>query len=165
MSKAKRRLCPNENLNVTRKSRIAIPGHAVATPSKSSTATYPQGVPMPMLKTLAVASIVCAAAFAANAADQDFTLYNATGYTIDKVFVSDVGKKTWGGDIMGNGNLEDGSKVDITFKSGTTNCNFDLKVVYDDDDTATWSDVNLCELSKIHLHWDKKAGVTRASGE
>jgi len=119
----------------------------------------------PMLKTLAAASILCAAAFAANAADQDFTLYNATGYTIDKVYVSSVGKKTWGSDLMGDGNLEDGSKVDIAFKSGTTNCNFDLKVVYDDDDTATWSDVNLCELSKIHLHWDKKAGVTRATGE
>jgi hypothetical protein len=119
----------------------------------------------PILKTLAAASILCVSAFAANAADQDFTLYNATGYTIDKVFVSAVGKKTWGGDIMGSGNLEDGSKVDITFKSGTTNCNFDLRVVYDDDDTATWNDVNLCELSKIHLHWDKKAGVTRASGE
>src|SRR6202453_646285 len=140
MSKAKCWFCPNESLDMTRRGRVAI----TATPSESSTITYPQGAPMPpMLKTLAAASILCAAAFAANAADQDFTLYNATGYTIDKVFVSAVGKKTWGSDIMGNGNLEDGSKVDIAFKSGTTNCNFDLKVVYDDDDTATWSDVNL----------------------
>jgi hypothetical protein len=38
-------------------------------------------------------------------------------------------------------------------------------VVYDDDDTATRSDVNLCELSKTHVRWDKKAGVTRATGE
>jgi hypothetical protein len=63
------------------------------------------------------------------------------------------------------GQPEDGKKVDITFKSGSSACQFDLKVVYDDDDTATWNDVNLCDLSKIHRHWDKKAGVTRATGE
>jgi hypothetical protein len=123
-----------------------------------------------MCKTLTAAAFFCftgsgLVGMAANAADQDFTLYNATGYTIDKVFVSEVGKTTWGADIMGQGSLDDGSKVEITFKGGTGGCSYDLKVVYDDDDTATWSNVNLCELSKIHLHWDKKAGVTRASGE
>lgn len=116
-------------------------------------------------KTLAAAAALCLAGTVGHAADQDFTLYNETGYTIDKVFVSAVGKTTWGGDIMGQGSLDDGNKVDITFKSGTTACAFDLKVVYDDDDTATWSDVDLCKLSKIHLHWDKKGGVTRATGE
>jgi hypothetical protein len=125
-----------------------------------------QGVSMrPMFKTLTAASVLCLAGMTANAADQDFTLYNATGYTIDKVFVSDVGKTTWGPDIMGQDSLDDGAKVEITFKNGTKSCNYDLKVVYSDDDTATWSDVNLCELSKIHLHWDRKAGVTRATGE
>ena len=118
-----------------------------------------------MFNTLAAVAALCLSGTVARAADQDFTLYNETGYTIDKVFVSAVGKTTWGGDILGRSSLDDGDKVDITFKSGTTNCDFDLKVVYDDDDTATWSDVNLCKLSKIHLHWDKKAGVTRATGE
>ena len=118
-----------------------------------------------MFKLLAASAFLCLAGAAANAADQDFTLYNNTGYTVDKVYVSAVGKTTWGKDILGEGQLEDGNKVNITFSNGTTACNFDLKVVYTDDDTATWSDVNLCDLSKIHLHWDKKAGVTRATGE
>jgi len=118
-----------------------------------------------MLKPLAAVAMLALAGASANAANQDFTLYNATGYTIDKVYVSAVGKSTWGKDVLGEDQLEDGNKVDIVFKSGTNACSYDLKVVYSDDDTATWSDVNLCELSKIHLHWDKKAGVTRASGE
>ncbi len=118
-----------------------------------------------ILRTLTAAAVFCFAGLAANAADQDFTMYNNTGYTIDKVFVSAVGKTTWGSDILGRDKLDDGENVAITFKSGTSACNYDLKVVYDDDDTAVWSDVNLCELSKIHLHWDKKAGTTRASGE
>ncbi len=117
------------------------------------------------IRSLAAAAALCLAGTVAQAADQDFSLYNDTGYTIDKVFVSAVGKATWGADIMGTGSLDAGNKVDITFKSGTAACSFDLKVVYDDNDTATWSDVDLCTLSKIHLHWDKNAGVTRATGE
>src|SRR5258708_7488967 len=113
-----------------------------------------------MFKALAAAAILAFVGTSANAANQDFTLYNATGYTIDKVYVSAVGKATWGSDVLGADQLEDGSKVDIAFKSGTSACSYDLKVVYTDDDTATWSNVNLCELSKIHLHWDRKAGVT-----
>jgi len=118
-----------------------------------------------VFKTLAASAILCFAGFAAQAADQDFTLYNATGYVIDKVFVSPVGKTTWGNDVLGTGQLPDGNKVDITFKSANTICNYDLKVVYDDDDTAVWSNLNLCDLSKIHLHYDRKAGVTRATTE
>ena len=119
----------------------------------------------PMFKTLTAAMMLCLAGTVAQAGDQDFSLYNETGYTISKVFVSSVGKTTWGSDILGQGQLDDSKKVDITFKGGSDECQFDLKVVYDDDDTATWSGVDLCNLSKIHLHWDKKAGVTRATSD
>lgn len=114
---------------------------------------------------LVAAAFLCLAGSGARAADQDFTLYNVTGYTIEKVFVSAVGKATWGSDILGQDRLDDGDNVAITFKNGTRACEYDLKVVYDDDNSAVWSGVNLCELSKIHLHWDKKAGATRATGE
>lgn len=49
----------------------------------------------PMFKPLIAATLLCFAGAAAHAAKQDFTLYNNTGYTVDKVFVSSVGKKTW----------------------------------------------------------------------
>jgi len=119
----------------------------------------------PIFKSLATAMILCFSAAAANAGQQDFTLHNNTGYTVDKVFVSSVGKKTWGSDIMGTGTLDDGNKVDITFDDDARGCHYDLKVVYDDGDEATWGDVNLCELNNIHIHWDKKLGVTRATGD
>ncbi len=118
----------------------------------------------PLAAPLAAVAMLCLAQ-AAYAADQDFALYNDTGYTIDKVFVSPVGKTTWGGDILGKDQLEDGDKVNVTFKKGNSVCQYDLKVVYTDDDTAVWNDLNLCDLSKIHLHYDRKAGVTRASTE
>jgi hypothetical protein len=121
--------------------------------------------PLATFKPLAAAAMLCLAGSAAIAADQDFALFNETGYTIDKVYVSPVGKTTWGGDILGQDQLEDGNKVNVTFKNGNSVCQYDLKVVYTDDDSAVWSDLNLCDLSKIHLHYDRKAGVTRASTE
>jgi hypothetical protein len=115
------------------------------------------------LKGVAAAAILCATAVTANAGDQDFTLFNETGYTIDQVYVSPVSKSTWGADIMGQDQLEAGNKVLINFKNSTSACHWDLKVIYDDKDEATWSDLNLCDISNIHLHWDKKNGVSRAT--
>jgi hypothetical protein len=116
------------------------------------------------LKGITAVAMLCASTFvAAYAGDQDFTLFNETGYTIDQVYVSPVSKSTWGADIMGPDQLEEGKKVAISFKNTTSVCQWDLKVIYDDKDEATWSDLNLCDISNIHLHWDKKNGVTRAS--
>jgi hypothetical protein len=118
-----------------------------------------------MFKQFAAAAILCCGAAASHAADQDFTLFNNTGYTIDKVFVSAANKKSWGEDILGQASLDDHAKVEISFKHGESGCDYDLKVVYDDNEEAVWNTINLCDLSNIHLHWDKSAGVTRATSD
>jgi hypothetical protein len=114
---------------------------------------------------LIAAAAIGGIASGAQAAEQDFALHNDTGYTIDKVFVSPVSKSSWGPDILGRDQLEDGQGVNITFRESTTACRWDLKVVYEDKDEAIWNDVNLCEISNVHLHWDRKSGVTRASAD
>ena len=114
---------------------------------------------------VAVVALTCLAGIAAQAGKQDFTLVNNTGYQIDKVFVSSVGTKSWEEDIMGKEALGDGENVPISFEKGTRGRDYDLKVVYHDSDEAEWHNVNLCELSTIHIHWDRKAGVTTATAE
>jgi hypothetical protein len=118
----------------------------------------------PTLAPLAIASLLLAAA-PAHAGKQDFSLVNNTGYQVDKVYVSSVGAKSWEEDILGRDRLDDGESVAISFEKGERGCHYDLKVVYQDGDTAEWHDVNLCELSTIHIHWDKSAGVTTATAE
>jgi hypothetical protein len=67
---------------------------------------------------------------------------------------------------MGRGNvLEDGDSTEITFRERARGCHWDLKVMYHDETTAEWSDLNLCEISKVTLHYDRKSDVTRASFE
>jgi hypothetical protein len=114
---------------------------------------------------LASCLLICGAGVPAFAADQDFTLANKTGYQIDEVYVGPVSSESWGNDIMGRGSLMDGASVDITFKAPGSECQWDMKVKYNDGDTAEWKNLNLCSISKISLFWDKKAGVSRAVSE
>jgi hypothetical protein len=117
------------------------------------------------LKTTVAASIVFVGSLTgtAFASDADFTLVNKTGYQIDDVYVSPAKVDEWGKDIMGKDALADGEKVDITVPHGDGKCKFDIKVKYNDGDSAEWGDVDLCEYNAITLHWDGKN--TTATGE
>ncbi len=117
-----------------------------------------------LLATAALAVGVFSGAARADS-DQDFTLVNRTGYQIDEVYVSPSSSNRWGRDVMGRDVLEDGDTVDITFPSGTRGCNWDLKVVYSDHETATWSNVNLCSISRVTLRYNRRAGTTSAITE
>ena len=104
-------------------------------------------------------------ASAAFANDADFSLINKTGYQIDEVYVARPSSSDWGRDIMGTGNLPDGSKVKITFAHGNNACKWDIKVKYNDGDESSWSSVDLCQYDTITLYWDKQGRQTRAVGE
>ena len=97
-------------------------------------------------------------------AKQDFRLVNKTGYEVKDVYVSPTKTDDWGDEVLGRGNrLADGQGVDIHFNPRTRTCRWDLKVVYSDDDKAVWRDINLCEVDKITLHYDRGANETRAT--
>jgi hypothetical protein len=102
-------------------------------------------------------------ATSAFANDADFKMINKTGYQIDSVYVSRASSDNWGSDIMGRSTLDNGDTVNITFPHGGTACKFDIKVKYNDGDTAEWTGVDLCQYETISLFWDGKQ--TRAVGE
>lgn len=96
----------------------------------------------------------------AEGSDNDFTVVNKTGYTIDKIFVSPHDKNSWGDDIMGKDLLKDGESVDIKFHSGADADDYDLKVVYEDKEEAVWADLHLPKIHKVTLHWTEKKSTT-----
>lgn len=97
------------------------------------------------------------------AGKQDFTLINQTGYEIDQVYVSSAATDEWEEDVLGQDTLDDRERVNIHFARGTRGCNYDLKVVYTDDEEAVWEDINLCKVSSITIHWNRKTGETSAT--
>lgn len=86
----------------------------------------------------------------------DFTLVNKTGLTINEVYLSPTNDDEWGEDVMGKDVLKNGEKVDITFSSAETECNWDLKIVDEDDDDVEWTKLNLCTANEITLMYEGK---------
>ena len=96
------------------------------------------------------------------AGEQDFKLVNKTGYQIDEVYVSRASSRSWGADVMGRGTLDADSAVDISFDAPPNVCRWDMKVKYEDGDTAEWGNLNLCNIETVTLYWDRKNSTTRA---
>lgn len=116
------------------------------------------------LPAIATAALIVSGGLA-RAADQDFTLLNKTGYQIDSVFVSETSNRHWGEDVMGRDTLDNGDSVHIRFNKSADACNWDLRVKYNDGDQATWNNLNLCNISKVTLFWDRRNQTTRATTE
>src|ERR1700682_5303046 len=95
---------------------------------------------------------------ASNAAKQDFTLVNATGVEIDKVFISPHDKNDWQEDILGQDTLPDGQSVDIKFHRAETAPVWDLRIEDKQGHGIEWENLNLLEISKLTLNYkDDKA--------
>lgn len=96
-------------------------------------------------------------------AKQNFVLYNRTGFEVKEVYVSPSRSNDWEEDVLGQDILDDGDNVKIRFNRKTRTCKYDLKVVYAiDGSDAVWTDINLCEISKITIYYNKKNDSTTA---
>jgi hypothetical protein len=103
--------------------------------------------------------IVASATVALKAAQNrnlDFVLVNQTGLAIIELYVSPTSEDEWGDDILGRDVLETGEKANITFRSSLTECNWDLKIVDEDDDEIEWVKLNLCTANEITLKYENK---------
>ena len=116
-------------------------------------------------------TVIAAAAVAAlsgsafaQEAKQDFRLVNSTGYEIKEVYVSPSKSTDWEEDILGDGVLGNQDGREIHFHRATKTCHWDLKVVYTvDSSSAVWTDIDLCSVEKITIHYDKDADKTTAA--
>jgi hypothetical protein len=95
----------------------------------------------------------------------DFSLVNRTGYEISEVYVGPTSSSSWGRDILGQDTLPNAQTVNIGFNRNASTCMWDVKVVYSDRDETEWRNVNLCNISRMTLFWNRQAGTTRAVTE
>lgn len=112
--------------------------------------------------------LMIGASGAARAAEakQDFVLVNKTGYGISQVYVSPSKSNDWEEDVLGRDTLDDGEAWEIRFNRAAKTCKWDVKVVYEDDDSeAIWPAVDLCSVAKITIHYSRKSNTTSADFE
>jgi hypothetical protein len=106
-----------------------------------------------------------AAAGVAFAGDADFTLVNRTGYALNEVFISPTKKDNWGKDRLGENQLLNGQARKFKF-GDTKHCVQDIKVVFADDGSdVEWEGLDLCDLDKITLRYNRKTGDVSADTE
>ncbi len=84
---------------------------------------------------------------------QDFTLVNATGVEINRVYISPHSTNNWEEDILGQETLPDGDSVLITFDRSERAAKWDLRVEDKQGNAIEWENLNLLEISKVTLHY------------
>ncbi|WP_247871852.1 hypothetical protein [Azospirillum sp. TSO35-2] len=122
------------------------------------------------MKTIAAKALLVASSLflmhgAAFAGQQDFTIVNKTGYPLKHIYVSETHSNSWDEDILGRDVLNDGEYFEVAFGKAEKTCKWDMKVAYDDGETAVWEGLDLCQISKLTLKWNKSTGVTSAVKE
>jgi len=95
-----------------------------------------------------------------------FLLVNGTNYPIRELVVSPRDMGTWSHNVLRGAALKPGERREVVFDSRIYDCNQDFKVMFDHDASlAIWRYLNMCELQKIRLNFDRTSGVTTASYE
>ncbi len=97
--------------------------------------------------------------------DQDFTVVNATGVEIHELYVSPHSADDWQEDILGRDTLASGEFVDIVFSRKEKIKMWDLRIVDGEGNAIEWENLNLLEISKVTLHYNKKTGKAWADIE
>ncbi len=90
---------------------------------------------------------------AAFAGEQDFTLVNATGHSIESLFVSPSASDDWEEDILGQDTLADGQSANIKFGRAAKSAKWDIKIIDEEKKEIEWTGFNLPKISKITLHY------------
>lgn len=118
------------------------------------------------VRSFLTAAAIMVAASGVQAQDADFTLINSTGYPLREVYVSPSKQENWGPDRLGDGILANGASKLFRFPKSQSACQQDLKVVYDDDGTSSvWEGINLCEIDKIRLRYNRATDTSTATFE
>ncbi len=105
------------------------------------------------LRTRAIAATVFALpliAITAKSAFADnlrFTLNNATGHTLVEFYASPTDVDSWEDDILGANVLPSGESTMVTIADGRSQCEYDIKGVFDDGESVERFKVNLCHLN------------------
>ena len=81
--------------------------------------------------------------------DRDFTLHNHTHRTIKSLAVSPTGEERWSADILGQDILDDHTDLVVKFYAGESQCDWDVRVEFEDGTSEQVHDVDLCADSDV----------------
>lgn len=102
---------------------------------------------------------------AASNEELDFTLVNKTGYDIKQVSIGPNGDKDWlpEDEVLKGRKFGNGESLEIKFNPKATAKNWDIMVEWaDGTGTEEWLNLNLTEIEKVTLVYNKEKDETSA---
>ena len=115
------------------------------------------------MKSILAAIVLALAALGVSpsqAADWEVTVVNGTGYSIKFLGFNPPGDDDWSENEIDDV-LADGESVDVSFDSDD-DCRWNIRVDWADAGYpgVLWRNVNVCDISKITLHYDRRTDTT-----
>ena len=102
------------------------------------------------LRLTAAAILLAASTITADATDRNVTIHNGTGVTIYRFYSTNSGASRWGGDVMGDSTLPDGSAMNLNFDNKYGYCDFDFRAEFSDGSVLEKDHVNVCEVGDYY---------------
>ncbi|WP_425229804.1 hypothetical protein [Sphingomonas sp.] len=103
-------------------------------------------VPLP---TLAIAHAAPAPSLTCNdGKDRRVRMINASGQTIQNLYGSNVNRRSWEEDVLGDQVLRPGAAITINWDDGSCACAFDFKAVYSGGDSNERRGIDVCRITE-----------------
>ena len=84
-----------------------------------------------------------------------FYLYNNTGYTISKVYVSPSEYSSWGYNLIPGKRVYDENQLYVFIPNTYGNtCYFDVKVVASNGKWWKFTNLDMCDLYRLSINWN-----------
>ncbi|MGN6498421.1 MAG: hypothetical protein ACTHK5_13955 [Tsuneonella sp.] len=115
------------------------------------------------LLTGAILLIVAAPALAD---EWDFVLNNKTGKTIKMVELAPSGSQTWASEQTEQdreSTIKPGASFTVHFTKDASACKFDVRLTYDDDSTAVFPALNVCDNAFADFSYNGATPVVKGS--
>ena len=131
--------------------RGAAPANNTAAAAPKPAENAPAPAPEPAANAAEEAEEGAAPSTTVGTARQNFSVVNATGHIVMTLNVSPTSESEWGPDILGSDVLQPGQTGQVVFDRAESQCNYDLRVTYNDGDTSEMRNINLCEVATVNL--------------
>lgn len=100
--------------------------------------------------------------------DLDFTIVNKTGYDIKELSIGATGTGDWAkeDEVLKGRKFANGDALDIKFNPRATAAKWDIKVEWTDGSKGVeWTNLNLTQIEKVTLTYDRETDKTTANIE
>ena len=115
-----------------------------------------------MLRSIVVA-VLSLFAGGALAVDTTFLLVNSTAYPISEMSISQHDMGMWSPNLLRPPVIKAGESRQIVIPASKLVCQVDIKLGFADGGApATWQYLNLCDLRRLQVFYDRYSGITTA---